>query len=126
MSSEVGPNPPVVMIKSARISASRTACSMSAPRSATATCRATMYPQSASRRQSHCWCVFSTRHDPPLPAADRARRNERDRVTDLRFPFFVMRHEPRRQPLLLAVHAVTNLPLDGDDHTLGHLVADEE
>ena len=40
-SSEVGPSPPVVMIRSARASASLTACSMSLPVSGTATWRVT-------------------------------------------------------------------------------------
>src|SRR4026208_1724369 len=36
-----------------------------------------------------------------------------------------MRLEARRQTLLLAVRAVPDLPLDGDDHALVHLVADD-
>ena len=54
MSSDVGPRPPVVMTRSVRPSASRTACWISLPVSATATCRVTTWPRSASRRQSHC------------------------------------------------------------------------
>ena len=54
MSSDVGPSPPVTMTRSARPRASRTACWMSAPVSGTATWRATLWPRSASRRQSHC------------------------------------------------------------------------
>jgi hypothetical protein len=60
-SSEVGPSPPVTITKSARARASRTAWVICGPVSGTATCRLTTQPRSASLRQSHCWCVLSTR-----------------------------------------------------------------
>jgi hypothetical protein len=60
-SSLVGPKPPVVMTRLARPSDSRTASAIASAVSSTATWRETTQPRSASCRQSHCWCVLSTR-----------------------------------------------------------------
>src|SRR5262245_55192599 len=63
--------------------------------------------------------------DPALPAAQRPRGHERHAIADARFVLLVVGHEPRRQALLLAVDAVPDLALDGNDHALVHLVADD-
>src|SRR5262245_14929504 len=63
---------------------------------------------------------------PALAAAERTRFDDLHGVADLRRVLLVVDHELRRPALGLAVEAVTDLPLDGDDAALLHPVADDD
>src|SRR6187200_2835486 len=68
--------------------------------------------------------LHNARHDPPLAGRQRPGWHHGHLVAHAGV-LLVVRHEPRGQPELLAVEALAHLALDGDDHALGHLVADD-
>src|SRR5882672_9969154 len=85
-----------------------------------------------SRIRNHEWApsldlrLFEhARHDPPFPRAERPRFGDVHPVADLRLVPLVVREEPGGHPLALPVELVAHLALDGDDHRLLHLVADD-
>src|SRR5689334_8087871 len=63
------------------------------------------------------------RHDPALAPAERPRFHDGDLVAQPGGVLLVVRHELGRTLLGFAVHAVSDLGLDGHDTPLVHLVA---
>src|SRR5262249_29007018 len=63
---------------------------------------------------------------PALAPALRARFDDVDQIARFGFVVLVMHHEGRGAPFALAVQPVPDLPLDGNDDALLHLVADDD